>query len=119
MNVSVGFLKMRLKITTKSLRHKENFGFPSCPRDLVVKSCLTLSSFTILLVACSANSTPTTAPTTVPPTLTSHAPPLPLATPLIPLTSGNRLGPIKNYTVYYGVGQAEALSKFDLAIVQP
>jgi uncharacterized protein (TIGR01370 family) len=83
---------------------------------------LRVSLFTILLVACGANATPTptAAPTTEgPPTPTVEVTPLPSATPLIPIAPGNRLGPIKNYTVYYGVGQAEALTKFDLAIVQP
>ena len=79
---------------------------------------LGVSALTVLLVACGANATPTPVPTIPPPTA-AEVTPLPSATPLIPLSPSNRLGPIKNYTVYYGVGQAEALTKFDLAIVQP
>jgi uncharacterized protein (TIGR01370 family) len=35
------------------------------------------------------------------------------------LRAGNQLGPIDDYIVYYGQGQADVLKQFDLAIVQP
>ena len=62
-----------------------------------------------------------TTPVTPPATLTAAAVgAAPIITPLVSsLPPGNRLGPIEDYIVYYGRGEADILKQYDLAIVQP
>lgn len=70
---------------------------------------------TVNSCACDVQPVATTTPAAVTP-----ASETPVTQPLAAsLRAGNRLGPIDDYIVYYGRGEADILQQFDLAIVQP